>query len=140
MIRCRPLVESVLNLAGSWLGQNAATHAVVQAAPAQETTDYASWPVKELRRFLQERGHDVTGTVEKADLVAQAAAAEEPEGGPAVAPTGFQLDPASGYYSNPDTGMYWDSKSGGFCDSSSGRWYTFDGQQYVEWPTTETAS
>ncbi|KIZ04688.1 hypothetical protein MNEG_3275 [Monoraphidium neglectum] len=34
-------------------------------------TDYASWPIKELRRFLQERGQDTAGIVEKGDLVAR---------------------------------------------------------------------
>ena len=112
----------------------AATCAALQAAPIQDTTDYSAWPIKELRRFLQERGQDVRGTVEKADLAAQAAAAaaQGPAGNAADAPAGFRFDPASGYHSNPDTGMYWDSTSGGFCDSSSGKWYTFDGQQYVE--------
>ncbi len=33
--------------------------------------DYASWPIKELRRFLTERGQDPAGIVEKADLVAR---------------------------------------------------------------------
>ena len=33
--------------------------------------DYASWPVKELARFLKERGIDPTGIVEKAELVAK---------------------------------------------------------------------
>ena len=33
---------------------------------------YSSWPVKELRRFLTERGVDPSGIVEKAELVSQA--------------------------------------------------------------------
>ena len=41
------------------------------AAPAQEADDYASWPVKELRRFLQERGADLGGIVDKSELVAK---------------------------------------------------------------------
>ena len=41
------------------------------AAPAQEADDYASWPVKELRRFLQERGVDLGGIVDKSELVAK---------------------------------------------------------------------
>ncbi len=106
----------------------------------EETADYSTWPIKELRRFLQERGHDVTGTVEKADLVSQvtAAAASGPEGESIDAPAGFQYDPVSGYYSNSETGMFWDSGSGAFCDASSGKWYTLDSstQQYVEWPQT----
>ena len=41
------------------------------AAPAQEADEYASWPVKELRRFLQERGADLGGIVDKSELVAK---------------------------------------------------------------------
>lgn len=41
------------------------------AAPAQDADDYASWPVKELRRFLQERGMDLGGIVDKSELVAK---------------------------------------------------------------------
>ncbi len=41
------------------------------AAPEAERMDYSAWPVKELRRFLTERGKDSSGIVEKADLVAQ---------------------------------------------------------------------
>jgi hypothetical protein len=33
--------------------------------------DYSSWPIKELRRFLTERGQDPSGIVEKDDLVAK---------------------------------------------------------------------
>lgn len=38
---------------------------------AAEEVDYGSWPIKELRRFLIERGQDPTGIVEKNDLVAK---------------------------------------------------------------------
>ncbi len=33
--------------------------------------DYSSWPVKELARFLKERGVDPAGIVEKAELVSK---------------------------------------------------------------------
>lgn len=33
--------------------------------------DYSTWPVKELARFLRERGIDPVGFVEKSDLVAK---------------------------------------------------------------------
>ena len=36
--------------------------------------DYCAWPIKELRRFLTERGKDPSSIVEKADLVAQVGA------------------------------------------------------------------
>lgn len=49
--------------------------AVVQtSAPEAEQVDYSAWPIKELRRFLTERGKDPSGIVEKADLVAQVGA------------------------------------------------------------------
>ena len=38
---------------------------------AEPEVDYAAWPIKELRRFLTERGQDPAGIVEKADLVAR---------------------------------------------------------------------
>ena len=44
--------------------------ALLQVAQVDEV-DYSAWPVKELARFLKERGHDPTGIVEKADLVAK---------------------------------------------------------------------
>ena len=44
--------------------------------------DYASWPIKELRRFLTERGEDSSGCTEKAELAAKVRAVAErgPEG------------------------------------------------------------
>ena len=35
-----------------------------------DATNYASWPIKELRRFLAERGESAAGITEKAELVA----------------------------------------------------------------------
>ncbi|KAL4436141.1 hypothetical protein ABPG77_005589 [Micractinium sp. CCAP 211/92] len=102
------------------------------AAAAADETDYSSWPVKELRRFLTERGVDAAGFVEKADLVAKVreVAAQGPEG---EAPAGYVFDAATGYYLNSETGMYWDAATGGFC--SGGTWYSWDAdkQQFVEW-------
>ena len=46
------------------------SNSVLQAAQVEEV-DYSAWPVKELARFLKERGHDPAGLVEKADLVAK---------------------------------------------------------------------
>ena len=43
----------------------------LEAAPAAEADGYADWPVKELRRFLTERGHDLAGIVDKVELVAK---------------------------------------------------------------------
>lgn len=43
----------------------------LEASTAAEADSYADWPVKELRRFLTERGHDLAGIVDKAELVAK---------------------------------------------------------------------
>ena len=42
-----------------------------EAATAAEADSYAGWPVKELRRFLTERGHDLASIVDKVELVAK---------------------------------------------------------------------
>eukprot|EP00887_Chlorella_sp_A99_P003863 scaffold11.g3863.t1 len=90
------------------------------AAAAEDTTDYGSWPIKELRRFLTERGVDPSSIVEKGDLVARA-------------PAGYAYDPSTGMWYSGDAGMYWDPKSGGFY--SQGCWYAWDAgeQRFVEW-------
>lgn len=41
-----------------------------------EEADYSGWPVKELSRFLKERGVDPSGMIEKADLVKKVAEVE----------------------------------------------------------------
>ncbi|KAL4422393.1 hypothetical protein ABPG75_008590 [Micractinium tetrahymenae] len=102
------------------------------AGAAADETDYSSWSVKELRRFLTERGVNAEGFVEKADLIGKVreVAAQGPEG---EAPAGYTFDPATGYFLNAETGMYWDATTGGFC--SGGKWYSWDAhkQQFVEW-------
>ena len=99
----------------------------------QDATDFASWPVKELRRFLQEHGVDTTGIVEKPDLVARAqqASAARSDVDFAAAPPGYVFDPSSGYFYNSDTCMYW-HKSGSYYSSSTGLWYSFDGSKFVQ--------
>ena len=52
-------------------GSSSSAAAQLSAAPEAEQVDYSAWPIKELRRFLTERGQDPSGIVEKADLVAQ---------------------------------------------------------------------
>ncbi|KAI7844013.1 hypothetical protein COHA_002550 [Chlorella ohadii] len=108
------------------------------AAPAKQQqadeTDYSSWPVKELRRFLTERGVDSAGIIEKDDLIAKVkeVAAAGPEG---EAPAGYSFDAATGYWRSADTGMYWDASSGGFYNPVDSKWYSWDDgkQQFVEW-------
>ena len=45
---------------------------LLQQSQEADQVDYSSWPVKELRRFLTERGVDPSSIVEKSDLVSQA--------------------------------------------------------------------
>ena len=52
-------------------GNSAAAQPPVAVQEADQV-DYSSWPVKELRRFLTERGADPSGIVEKNELVSQA--------------------------------------------------------------------
>lgn len=108
-----------------------------------DKTDYGSWPVKELKRFLIERGIDCSNIVEKGELVAAAKkAGAKNEGdkaaamgsGSALAPPGYAFDPGSGLWRNTESGMYWDSKTGGFYNSSDGKWFSYSAQgQWVEW-------
>ncbi|WIA19510.1 hypothetical protein OEZ85_004121 [Tetradesmus obliquus] len=110
----------------------ASTTAAPAAAPAAAAVDYSSWPVKELRRFLSERGMDSSSIVEKQELVAMVAKAAESSA--AVAPPpGYRFDPSSGFYHSSESGMYWDASSGGFY--SEGKWYSYDeaAGQFVEW-------
>lgn len=102
------------------------------SAPAADETDYSSWPVKELRRFLTERGVEAGNIVEKGELIAKVkeAAAQGPEG---EAPAGYTFDHASGYFYSAESSMFWDPSSGGFYNG--GKWYSWDAgkQEFVEW-------
>ncbi|BDA46148.1 probable CD2 antigen cytoplasmic tail-binding protein 2 homolog [Coccomyxa sp. Obi] len=105
---------------------------------AVEEVDYGSWPIKELRRFLTERGQDPTGIVEKNDLVAKVKELAErgPDGElPAEAPAGYTFDPSSGYFYNAESGLYYDASSGGYYSGSTSKWYNYDAAsgQYHEW-------
>ena len=53
------------------LNGSSSAAAMLATKSGAEQADYAAWPIKELRRFLTERGVDSSGIVEKADLVAQ---------------------------------------------------------------------
>ncbi|KFM25007.1 CD2 antigen cytoplasmic tail-binding protein 2 [Auxenochlorella protothecoides] len=103
---------------------------------ASAAAHYAAWPVKELRRFLTERGQDPRGIVEKDELVARvAAAAAEMAAAVPTPPQGYVYDPASKFWYSAASGMHWDAKSGGFYSGESGKWYVWDAssQQFVEW-------
>ena len=101
--------------------------------------DYASWPIKELRRFLTERGEDSSGCTEKSELIAKVKliADQGPEGADELpqVPVGYMFDVSSGMYCNQETGLYFDPSSQGYYSASEQRWYRYDAdtQQYAEW-------
>jgi len=122
--------------------------AVQENEKEEDKTDYSSWPIKELRRFLEERGVDPSGIVEKGELVAKvleastrgnkgslgkaAAAAVH-----AQAPAGYAFDPSSGMWHSAESGMFWDSNTGGFYNPADGKWYSFSAEgNWVEWIST----
>ncbi|KAK9818356.1 hypothetical protein WJX72_011218 [[Myrmecia] bisecta] len=117
--------------------QQASTSAVASSGQDAEV-DYSRWPIKELQRFLRERGVDSTGIVDKAELVAKVkeAAAKGPEGEVAAAPPSYVFDPNTGYFYSSAADMFWDANTGGFYSSNTGLWYSFDeaSQQFVQWP------
>ncbi|KAG1654178.1 hypothetical protein FOA52_009838 [Chlamydomonas sp. UWO 241] len=88
------------------------------AQQQQRATDFSSWPVKEILRFLKESGVDSDGIVEKGDLVTRAAkaevdaasaqAAEVAQAAQATVPDGYTFDAASGYYHSAATGLYFE--------------------------------
>ena len=110
------------------------------AGQGASQADYSSWPIKELHRFLQERGQDAAGIVDKSDLVAKVreVASRGPEGAddPALqVPRGYSYDAGTGYYYSPETSMYYDASSGGFFSSQSQKWYAFSAEsgEFIEW-------
>ena len=67
---------SAATIAASGTGVASAGAGSVVARQPPPTTDFSSWPVRELVRFLKENGVDATGIVEKGDLVSRAAEVE----------------------------------------------------------------
>jgi len=106
--------------------KGAATSSAAGTAPSgpggssSDATDYSSWPVKELQRFLRERGQDPTGAVEKSDLVAQVKAA-------ASVPSGYVFHAESGYYWGAADSMYYHAETGHYYNPVSSEWCYWDG-------------
>mmetsp|Transcript_9552 Transcript_9552/g.17995 ORF Transcript_9552/g.17995 Transcript_9552/m.17995 type:complete len:455 (-) Transcript_9552:299-1663(-) len=116
-----------------------------QLAPAEDTTDYASWPVGELRRFLTENGEDAEGIVEKDDMVSRVIKTAkrlrvETTWDPAAG--GYNYHPPSGMYLNSESGLYFDPDTAGFYNKEDGKWYSFDSvqQSYIEWDEAKQAA
>ncbi|KXZ50512.1 hypothetical protein GPECTOR_16g687 [Gonium pectorale] len=136
--------------AGAGPGSAAAAAAGPSKGSSGDHVDYGSWPVKELKRLLQERGVDPSGFVEKGDLIAKvrevvaaggpaggavAGAAGAGAGGAFEAPPGYVFDPNSGYFYSEEAGMYYDVNTGGYCQVSTGKWFYVDqaSGNFVEW-------
>lgn len=122
--------EGAAQRGAGYASTSTGAHSTSKAAAA-DTVDYSSWPIKELRRFLEERKVPTTGLVEKSDLVAKveeavAAMSTGTTTDPFSAPPGYVFDPASGYFHSMEAGMYYDPNSGGYCQASTGQWYTLD--------------
>jgi len=97
-------------------------------------SDFDGWSIKELRIFLTDRGVDISGVLEKQELVALARKEHcTVNTAPVGAPPGYVFDTASGMWFSAESGMYWDQKSGGFWNSVDNRWYSFsaDGSNWV---------
>mmetsp|Transcript_779 Transcript_779/g.1959 ORF Transcript_779/g.1959 Transcript_779/m.1959 type:complete len:514 (+) Transcript_779:122-1663(+) len=106
-----------------------------ETSGAGEEVDYSSWPIKELKRCLQERGVDASQIVEKDELIAKV---REVAAQPGVGsnqtfdvPFGYVFDPESGYFHNPEAGMYFDNNTGLF--AAGGRWYVASGDKFIEY-------
>mmetsp|Transcript_20692 Transcript_20692/g.57435 ORF Transcript_20692/g.57435 Transcript_20692/m.57435 type:complete len:445 (-) Transcript_20692:441-1775(-) len=82
-------------------------------------TDMSTLPVKELQKFLQDRGVDVTGVLEKAELVEKAKAVSQ-------VPEGYVYHAESGYYWGDQDSMYCEAISGGFYNPVTQKWFHRD--------------
>lgn len=90
--------------------------------------DFTSWSVKELKLYLTDKGVDISGVVEKEELIVKAKSCRAPG-----APPGYEFDPSSGMWYSSESAMYWDPKSGGFWNSRDQRWYSYSDGGWVPW-------
>ncbi|GAX85211.1 hypothetical protein CEUSTIGMA_g12631.t1 [Chlamydomonas eustigma] len=110
-----------------------------QQASVVPTTDFDSWPIKEIKRYLSENGVSVSNIVEKGDLVSRARLLEAQQVEAAagalqqpgyvasvgeIVPEGFVFDEGSGYWLNSVSGMYYDNITGSYFDGTS--WSRYD--------------
>lgn len=104
-----------------------------------EKIEYASWSIKDLRKYLIDNNVDVSSIVEKSELVEKAKTAaisisssktnDDTNVAKMQAPYGYSFDPGSGLWKSEETGMFWDQSSGAFFNSSDQKWYTYDGDK-----------
>jgi hypothetical protein len=48
------------------------------------------------------------------------------------AASGYSFDAASGYYFSTQTGLYYDPVSAGFFNNTTNKWYTYNGNEFLE--------
>lgn len=92
--------------------------------PITKGEDFASWSVKVLKQYLTDKGIDISGIVEKEELVSKAKS---------CGPPGYDYDPNSGMWYSSESEMYWDPKSGGFWNPRDQKWYTYSEGGWVPW-------
>ena len=90
----------------------------------QQQEDFSSWPVKDLKKFLEDKGIDSHMYVEKAELVAEAARAACLGQRSHPVPLGYSYDAESGYWYSSEQSMYFDQASGLYYRNE--RWYAWD--------------
>lgn len=98
-----------------------------------DTSEYATWPVKELKRFCEEHGKSCQGITEKDDLVHLAAKCAK-DAKPILAPAGYAFDPNSGLWWSSESQLYYDPKSGYYLNPADSKWYAWNSktQQWVD--------
>lgn len=103
------------------------------------TSEYATWPIKELKRFCEEHGKSCQGITEKDDLVRLAAQSAfdskaSTQDKVMLAPAGYAFDPNSGLWWSSESQLYYDPKSGYYLNPADSKWYAWDSksQQWVD--------
>jgi len=102
-------------------------------APPRAPTDFTTWPVKELARYVREAGAGGrAGAVERGDLVAAAAAAEAAAAASRAAaaecapPPGYDRVVSGAWWWSPSAGLWWHPPTGLFGARNGGAWWAWD--------------
>lgn len=117
------------------------TQASMAPKPAleEDTTDYESWPIGELKRYLTENGVKSDDCIDKCDLAKRVreTAQRMQSAVDGCGMPGYTFDSASGYYYSASAGLYYDASTGGFYNGSTAKWYSYDSSegQFKEWAT-----
>eukprot|EP00210_Caulerpa_lentillifera_P008249 g7874.t1 len=92
---------------------------------ANSQTNFESWPIAELKRFLGENKVDWTGILEKEELVQKAKEVNVNSTSYEAfqAPEGYVYDPSSGYFYSSEHEMYYDGPTRCFYNPKTTTWY-----------------